>query len=259
MQDVDKVLEHIVSEYSKLLQENLVGIYLHGSLAMGCYNPGSSDIDFLVVVKNDMSFKLKRDLVDVLLELSGEAFIDLEMSVLLEADSQAIVYPTPFILHYSVAHKERYLSDLQYLCGNGVDEDLAAHITIVTNRGKCLVGKAIAEVFQTVPKDYYIQSMISDIEFAKNRIADRPVYITLNLCRVLYYLKEGAICSKQEGGEWGLKYLPVEFRALINQALLNYTGSDDKTNWDLLQLHGFAEYMKDAIFKIYGTSKETEQ
>lgn len=27
------------------LQDKLTGIYLHGSLAMGCYNPESSDID----------------------------------------------------------------------------------------------------------------------------------------------------------------------------------------------------------------------
>ena len=35
--------------------ENLVGIYLHGSLAMESFNPVSSDVDLLVVVRDRLS------------------------------------------------------------------------------------------------------------------------------------------------------------------------------------------------------------
>ena len=38
-----------VSNLSEMLGNNLVGVYLHGSLAMGCFNPHASDIDVLVI------------------------------------------------------------------------------------------------------------------------------------------------------------------------------------------------------------------
>ena len=36
------------------LRENLKGIYLHGSLAMGCYYYPKSDIDVIAVVYSDL-------------------------------------------------------------------------------------------------------------------------------------------------------------------------------------------------------------
>ena len=35
-----------------ILGENLVGVYLHGSSVMDCFNPKVSDLDLLIVVKD---------------------------------------------------------------------------------------------------------------------------------------------------------------------------------------------------------------
>ena len=45
------ILKSFVTQSKKILGDNLVGIYLHGSAVMGCYNEKKSDIDLLVVVK----------------------------------------------------------------------------------------------------------------------------------------------------------------------------------------------------------------
>ncbi|MGN7761522.1 nucleotidyltransferase domain-containing protein [Paenibacillus sp. 22594] len=45
------LLDQVVAPFKEELKGNLLGIYLHGSLAMGCFNPLKSDVDFLVVVK----------------------------------------------------------------------------------------------------------------------------------------------------------------------------------------------------------------
>ncbi len=37
------------TELQRLLGQNLLGIYLHGSLALGGFQPGRSDIDVIVV------------------------------------------------------------------------------------------------------------------------------------------------------------------------------------------------------------------
>ena len=49
-QNIDNLINSYVSHSKEILGENLVGIYLHGSLAMGCFNPQKSDIDLIIVV-----------------------------------------------------------------------------------------------------------------------------------------------------------------------------------------------------------------
>ena len=53
--DVRNLVNHVLEDYRAILADNLVGFYLHGSLAMGCFNPELSDIDFLAVVSRPMT------------------------------------------------------------------------------------------------------------------------------------------------------------------------------------------------------------
>ena len=49
MKEIDLVVQRFVSQSRLILGENLVGVYLHGSAVMGCFNPAKSDLDFIVV------------------------------------------------------------------------------------------------------------------------------------------------------------------------------------------------------------------
>ncbi len=49
-QDIETLLKKIVGLCREVFGEDLTGVYLHGSLAMGCFQPEKSDIDFLVVL-----------------------------------------------------------------------------------------------------------------------------------------------------------------------------------------------------------------
>ena len=104
----------------------------------------------------------------------------------------------------------------------GRDKDLAAHFTIIIHRGKTLYGRDIKDVFGEVSKDDYYDSILNDIEDSQNQILDNPVYIILNLCRVLAYKKDGLILSKDEGGQWGCIHLPEIYHKLITDALQEY-------------------------------------
>lgn len=44
----------------RIIGDNLVGIYLHGSYVMGCFNPKKSDLDFIIVVNEKMDDASKR-------------------------------------------------------------------------------------------------------------------------------------------------------------------------------------------------------
>ncbi|WP_461615203.1 aminoglycoside adenylyltransferase domain-containing protein [Clostridium sp. Marseille-QA1073] len=249
--NINILLTEIIEKYKNLLGENLVGIYLHGSLVMGCFNSESSDIDFLIVVKDKLSFNVKRRIVDILLDLSNFApKKGFEVSVILEKYSKDFVYPTPFELHYSNEYKDKYIKDKGFLCENGEDADLAAHITIINKRGRCLYGKEIKEVFGEVPEKYYINSILNDVENAIDEIVENPVYIILNLCRVLYYLKERVVSSKYEGGIWGKTNYKVH-EDLMKMALNIYSGHINEEKWNEEELKNFAAYMIEEINKTY--------
>ena len=49
---------------------------------------------------------------------------------------------------------------------NGVDYDLAAHITVIRQVGICLCGKPIAAVFEQVPRENYLDSICRDVQDA---------------------------------------------------------------------------------------------
>lgn len=246
MSELEELIDDFILNSKNILSDNLIGIYLHGSLAMGCYNEKKSDIDLLVVVKNDVSREDKRRYMDMVVTLNNKApSKGIELSIVKEAVCKSFVYPTPFELHFSVAHLNWYLSNPEDYIEkmNGTDKDLAAHFTITYHRGKTLYGKEIKSVFSEVSSEAYMDSIWLDIKNAKEEIMDDTMYIVLNLCRVSAYKKERLILSKQEGGEWALHHLSdPQYKETVLSALEEYkTGN----TMSITQANavGFAEYM----------------
>ncbi len=220
------LLEHIKNEYLTILGDSMIGFYVHGSYAFGCLSWERSDLDFLVVVTTEPTHAQKCALIGVLLDADADApEKGFEMSIVTEDAVRPFVYPTPYVLHYSSAWRDAYRADLAGVCRtlHGTDPDLAAHITVCHATGKTLWGKPIAEVFGAVPPSVYLDSIRLDIENAASDIGENPVYVILNLCRVLGYIREGLVLSKAGGGKWGLAHLPEAYTPLISSALAYYT------------------------------------
>lgn len=133
----------------------------------------------------------------------------------------------------------------------GTDKDLAAHFTIINKCGIVLFGKDIDEVFGTVPKNDYVDSIWFDIENACEDMVENTMYLTLNLCRVLAYLQEDIVLSKKAGGEWGLRMLPERFHTLIQEALQSYETDKEMAVDEKMALE-FAEYMVAKIREYKG-------
>lgn len=250
MCEYNNLISDFITQSQHILGDNLTGIYLHGSAAMGCFNAQKSDIDLLVVVKADMSKETKRQYMDMVVSLNERApEKGIEMSIVKESVCNPFVYPTPFELHFSIAHLDWYKSNPEDYVERmkGTDKDLAAHFTITYHRGKTLYGKEIKEVFAEVSSEAYMDSIWADIEDAKEDIIENTMYITLNLCRVLAYKMEGLILSKQEGGEWAVKCLEKpEYKEMISEALQEYRIGETMHVNDSVAT-GFAEYMLEHI------------
>ncbi len=250
--DVRRQIKRFTAGLQACLADNLTGVYLHGSLAMACFNPARSDVDLLVVARQAMSVETKRDLAGLLLGAS-RCPSPIEMSCLSYADLAPWRYPTPFDFHYSEDWREAYVRDLD---GDGwkgwnavrrCDEDLAAHITITRRRGVCLYGPPVGEVFPAVPRRDYLASVLGDVlspEFGLDAVANNPVYVVLNACRTLAYLRTGEIQSKGEGGVWALQALPGRFQPTLAAALAAYRDSAGDGGLSKEAAAEFAAYMR---------------
>jgi predicted nucleotidyltransferase len=259
--EISQLLSDLVAECTDLLGDNLVGIYLHGSLAMGCFNPDSSDVDFLVVSSDRLTPEKRRETAKAMLRLSEHAPPKgLEMSVITERELLDVKHPTPFEFHFSTAWIEQYRNDtFDYSRDNLVDGDLAAHLTIIKVRGIVLYGQAIDALFPDIPEHYYRDSILGDAREILENLSSTtsypsdwstPVYNVLNLCRVRTYLEAGLITSKREGGEWALLQATPFQAALIRQALAEYTQSQ-KEEWNQEALQRFGQEMSESL-TLYG-------
>ena len=249
---MDTVINLFAEKSKEILQDSLVGVYLHGSAVMGCYNPAKSDIDLIVVVRDSIPDAVKKTFMDMVVELNDKAPAKgIEMSIVKQSVCKPFVYPTPFELHFSVAHLDRYRKDPDDYVSKmkGEDKDLAAHFTIINHRGKCLYGASVKETFADVPVQDYIDSIWFDVADAKEEIADAPMYLILNLARVLAYLKDGLVLSKKEGGEWALNNLPDRCFSLIQTAMSEYADSA-AVSYDMDLAKDYAGYMLGEITRI---------
>lgn len=226
--EIQKLLDSFVIQSENILKDNLTGIYLHGSIAMGCFNGQKSDIDLIVVVQRELSNAIKRQYMDKIVELNDQApGKGLELSVVRESACNPVIYPTPYELHFSAIHLNRYASDPEEYIEKmkGMDKDLAAHFKIIRHRGKTIYGRNVSSVFSEVSDQNYMDSVWSDVEKAEEGINGNPTYVILNLCRVLAYASEKLILSKREGGEWALRRIPSQgFKRIIAAAIEDYRG-----------------------------------
>jgi streptomycin 3"-adenylyltransferase len=228
-EETKQQVQHLLAELAKQLEGNLIGVYLHGSLALGCFNPSTSDIDLLVLTERKISVPMKKALVRILLSISGVPHA-IEISFLCQGNLTYWRYPTPFEFHYSEEWRERFSEGLT--SGNWrhlneqpqTDSDLAAHITVTKHRGICLWGAPIEKVIPDVPPEDFLASVVSDLEWTLERLDQISVTGVLNSCRTYAYLQERRICSKEEGAVWALNVLPVEFRPVVEMALAIYRG-----------------------------------
>lgn len=251
----EKIAKDFTDGCRKIFGANLRGVYLHGSAAMGCFNPRKSDLDFIAVVENPLTDNERLDFLAMVLALDSSADAPakgLELSVVLRSVCENFRYPTPFEFHFSRAHKkwaeDAPLDFIEKM--RGTDKDLAAHFVIIKNRGKCLFGEP-ATIFGQVPQSAFFDSILCDCLDGADEITENPVYYALNMARALAFKNDGLVLSKKEGAQWAMQNLPKEHALVAENALADYE-SGGKTEQNPDTLKKYAAYM---IARIQGAAQ----
>jgi streptomycin 3"-adenylyltransferase len=212
---------------------------------MECFQPRSSDIDVILVVKKRLSKEQRKKIIEYLKGASSKGR-RLELSIIWANAVQNPKYPITVDLHYE------YWGNI---FENEKDKEILSNLYTTRKRGFCVWGKPINKLFSRIPAQYHLRSMIEDIEHTRRYLHEKPerigynisVYWILGSCRVLAFIRGEKVLSKLEGGRWGLAYLPKKYHSVIEQALSSYQGKKKNCIWDPDELDAFADYMIETI------------
>jgi hypothetical protein len=242
-------IEEVVDCVRSNLKGNLVAIYLHGSIAMGCFNPRAGDIDLLAVSKGTIARSARRAIVNCLLRASSRP-VPVEATFVSRAQLRHWRYPTPFEIHFSESWRRKYTSGLNRTLARLArvrDVDLAIQIPTARQRGKCLYGRAAARVLPNVPDQDQIASVLQDFYWARRRISKIPAYFVLNACRIYAFLVTRRIYSKAEGCTWAIRRFPKEYRAVVRCARDAYRRGESELSAPAPDLRTFARWIAGEI------------
>lgn len=252
--DLKEFVGKIAAEIAKIVGDEAIGVYLHGSLAMGGFNPAHSDIDLIAVTDEALTGKAKRALVQLFLTHSSQPY-PIEISFLNQAQLQTWQHPSPYDFHFSEHWRARYEEvgeEPEFYVQEEIetDWDLAAHLTIMHKFGICIRGKPIQDTFPIIPKADYVSAILVDYKECLETIHVKPVYGILNGLRVYWYLKEGNISSKKEAGDWGARALPEEVRPIVQQAAYAYATQKDGVDFAENDIFEFRTYVQKRIEEL---------
>ena len=205
-----------ISAYMNGLQNSLLdfleGIYAYGSLAWGCHNLQTSDIDVIVVLAGSLDAVNLRKLQQV----HRRTTIPIDATFVTRDQLSISFIPT------EVEFVIKPMSDeiIRYPQRNW---DFVAQSQDVYENGIRLYGPEIENLFKPVPwillKEY--------CEWLLPHVVPRFKNPVLMLSRLAYTHKHRRMCSKAKAGNWALEAMPSQFHHLIGAGLREYSGDTD--------------------------------
>jgi predicted nucleotidyltransferase len=250
--DINHLLEESVSGLKNILSDNLIGIYLYGSLVWGDFDHAASDIDILVALKDDITnenFK-ELDKFHALLVKHSPFWNDrievayISLNVLKNFKSQvgkvAVISPgEPF--NIKKPGKDWLVN--YYLLQN-------SSIILYGPDPKLIIAPISKAEFICYVKDQALEWK-NWIVHTKNSVGYQ-YYAVLTICRALYVVHNGEQVSKLKAGEWMIKKFP-KWKDLINRAITRNQVNiveEYEAHSIYKEVHAFVNDIIDLIIKI---------
>ena len=221
-QDVTSMLRALVRGMREALGDDLVGVYLRGSLAIGDFDPDTSDIDFLAVTERpitDPKFTALAVLHARLAQLANRYANQLEGPYL---DRLAARRFRPGERHPTIARDEA-------LAWREHGSNWVLERWVVRERGVALLGPDPKSLIDPVSPDEVraaVRARLPDWVAWANQPNDpdwrlprgHKAYVVETMCRALYTLACGALPSKPQAVAWALATLPEPWRSTVERS-----------------------------------------
>jgi len=244
--DVNVMLQELVTAVRAILKDNFVGMYLYGSLVTGDFSEATSDIDYLVAVREPLAVEVVNDLATMhgrLAEAESKWGDELEGYYLHKAALRRFV-------HSDEGHPHRERGEA--LKVEPLAEDTVIMRHVLWHKGLTLAGPDIRELLDPVSDDELRQA-VRDlfVGWWRPMITDHShlqwvgyrVYAITTMCRMLYTLQHGEIVSKPTAARWAMVALDEKWQGLVETAV-NWQGED----WDnLVETVDFIRYTSEEL------------
>jgi len=223
--ELREALNIFVDEVAAELKENLVGIYLVGSIASGDFDL-DSDVDFLVVTNTELTEANMKPLQDIQTRIHE---IDCYPAKHLEGSYISI----NDLNDWSIVGKKK----LYYFDNGNTTYEMSTHDNqwhvrwILRERGITLIGQKPETILQAIPPDKLSNEIKASMFQVKSYFEDeinRPLsffnsrfgqpFVVLTYCRMLHTLHTGTVQSKKAGAQWAKQYVDSKWIKLIDQA-----------------------------------------
>ncbi|MGC9358053.1 MAG: aminoglycoside adenylyltransferase domain-containing protein [Anaerolineae bacterium] len=272
--ELREVLEIFVAEVKAELAENLVGIYLVGSLASGGFD-ADSDVDFLVVIHTELTEANIRNLQAIQRRIHG---IDCYPAKHLEGSYISISDLNDW---GTVGRKKLYYFDNGSTTFEWSVHDNNWHVRwILRERGITLVGEQPETLLRPIPP----AELLSEMETSLIRITDafteaitRPLnfwnsrfgqsFAILTCCRILHTLHTGTVQSKKVGAKWARQHVETRWIPLLDQAWREREGvrfgvkigqkADEDLLYETLEFMRYAATLTERV-KVQPPSDQTD-
>lgn len=208
--DVEEYLQALVAIARDLLGDDLRGAYAAGSVALGAYRPGRSDVDVALVCGLPLTLSMKQDLVD---RLRHEALPcparGLELVVYREEVTRSGTAEPGFELELnsgaSMSFRATY-DPADRAAGDG-GFWYALDRSLLHDQGRTLLGPAAGEMFADLaPGDLHVSLVAALRWWLASSVphSDEPASgaadAVLGACRALVRLRDGVWLSKVDAG-----------------------------------------------------------
>ena len=218
------VLTIFVDKQKQALGENLLGVYLVGSLASGDFDL-DSDIDFLCVIKDELEetdIKALPKIQKNIQEINCYPAKHLEGSYITERD----------LTDWNVVGKKLYYFDNGSTSIEQSTHDNKWHVRwILREGGITLIGQKPKTFLESIPIHELINEIrttmvqgLKDFEteikgplsFSNSRFGQS--FYVLTYCRMLHTIYSGTVQSKKISAEWAKQTIDTHWTKIIDQA-----------------------------------------
>lgn len=224
---VNIILRRLLSDAEVALGDQFIGMYIHGSIATGDFEPERSDIDFVVVTKDELSEETLSTLNAMHEELTVSG---LEWATRLEGT----YIPQRAIHRYdpkNSRHPALSVGGDFGIDGHGSDWVIQRHI--IREHGIVMAGPSpktlidpvrpneLRGAVQGILREWWSQPLPSPERFNSGEYQS---YAVLTMCRALHTLYHGTVVSKPAAAQWALPILGERWGTLIREALARRHG-----------------------------------
>lgn len=220
--EINVVLAQLLVEVRAVLGDRFVGLYLHGSLASGEFNPHRSDIDFVVVTAGELPPETLPALaaLHARLRAAGAPWAEkLEGSYLPQA---ALRRHDPAGAYYPALRVDGSFD----VDGHG--SDWVLQLEVLREHGVALAGPPPEALIDPAgPDDLRRAARATLREWWAPKLTDPTLlrtreyqaYAVLTMCRALYTLQFGAVAPKPVAAGWAREQLGGRWGGVIDRAL----------------------------------------